>query len=262
MGKRVAALAAGSTDIKIVGALESPRSPDLGKDVGEVSYAGDLGAKVFPAEEIERVVKESQPDVLVDFTNAEASTQNVVAASRLGLRIVMGTTGHSEEQMSRIVESIRANRVAAVIAPNMSLGVTVLLEACQLVAKMLPGYDVEILEVHHRQKIDAPSGTALKLARAISETLHMDPAKDIVSGRAGIRKRGDREIGIASLRAGDIVGDHTIIFAGPGERIELTHRAHSRDAFASGVLSSIRFVSKAEPGIYSMKDVLRPASGG
>jgi len=262
MGRRVAALAAGSADIKIVGALESPSSPDLGKDVGEVSLLGALGAKVHSAERIGKVVKDARPDVLVDFTNADASTANVVAASGMGLRIVMGTTGHSQEQMGRITESIRSHKVAAVISPNMSIGVNVLLEACGLVAKMLPGYDVEILEAHHNQKIDAPSGTALKLARVVSDALHRDAGKDVVSGRTGTRKRGEREIGIASLRAGDIVGDHTVLFAGPGERLELTHRAHSRDAFASGVLSSIRFVSKAQPGIYSMKDVLKPAPGG
>jgi len=121
---------------------------------------------------------------------------------------------------------------------------------------------VEILEVHHNQKIDAPSGTALKLARVVSDALHRDITKDIVPGRSGTRKRGEREIGIASLRAGDIVGDHTVLFAGAGERIELTHRAHSRDALAIGALSSTRFVSKAQPGIYSMKDVLKPAPGG
>jgi 4-hydroxy-tetrahydrodipicolinate reductase len=262
MGRRLAALAAGSTDIKIVAGLASRGSPRLGKDVGDVSLVGTLGARIFPAERIDKVVKDARPDVLVDFTNAEASTANVVAASGLGVRIVMGTTGHSQEQMGRILDSIKTNRVAAVIAPNMSIGVNVLLEACRLAAQMLPGYDVEILEVHHNQKIDAPSGTALKLAGVVSEALHRDVAKDVVSGRSGTRKRGEREIGIASLRAGDIVGDHTVLFAGPGERIELTHRAHSRDAFASGVLSSIRFVSKAEPGIYSMRDVLKPAPGG
>lgn len=262
MGRKVVALAAGSADIKIVGALESSSSPDLGKDVGQVSLIGALGAKILSADCIDEVVKGARPDVLVDFTNAQASTENVVAASGLGLGIVMGTTGHGEEQMGRIKESITTNRVAAVIAPNMSVGVNVLLEASRLVAQMLPGYDVEILEVHHNQKIDAPSGTALKLAGVVSEALHRDVAKDVVSGRSGTRKRGEREIGIASLRAGDIVGDHTVLFAGPGERIELTHRAHSRDAFASGVLSSIRFVSKAEPGIYSMRDVLKPAPGG
>jgi len=226
------------------------------------SRVGALGSRIFPAERIDKVVKDAKPNVLVDFTNAEASTANVVAASGLGLRIVMGTTGHTEEQMGRIVESIRTNRVAAVISPNMSTGVNVLFEACRLVAQMLPRYDMEIFEVHHNQKIDAPSATALELARAISDALHRDVTKDVVSGRSGTRRRGQQEIGIASLRAGDIVGDHTVLFAGLGERIQLTHRTHSRDAFTSGVLSSIRFVSKAEPGIYSMRDVLKPAPVG
>ncbi len=262
MGKRITALAVASRDVRVVGGIESPDNPDLGRDLGEVSFIGTLGARISPAADIEEIVNEVKPDILVDFTNAEASTENVVQASNLDLGIVMGTTGHSDEQMDRIVKSIGKNSVAAVISPNMSIGVNVLFEASRLVAGMVPEYDVEIFEVHHNQKIDSPSGTALKLAHQIADVLDRDPGKAIVSGRRGKGRRGKEEIGVASLRAGDVGGDHTVIFAGLGERIELTHRAHSRDAFASGVLSSIRFVSRAEPGIYSMRDVLKADMGG
>jgi 4-hydroxy-tetrahydrodipicolinate reductase len=126
---------------------------------------------------------------------------------------------------------------------------------------MLPEYDVEIFEMHHNQKVDSPSGTALKLADQVARALGRDPREAVVPGRSGTGKRKDGEIGIASLRGGDVVGDHIVIFAGTGERVELAHRAQSRDAFASGVVSSIRFVSKAEPGIYSLKDVIRASMG-
>ncbi len=189
MGRRVAALASATTDIRCVGALEHPGHPDIGKDLGEVAFIGSLGATIRAASEIEAVVGDSNATVLVDFANAEGSTSNVTRAASLGLAIVMGTTGHSAAQMEAILGSIRGNSVAAVISPNMSKGVNVLLEACGSVARMLPDYDVEVLEIHHNQKADAPSGTALKLAATIAQALGRDPQKDVVSGRRGMGKR-------------------------------------------------------------------------
>jgi 4-hydroxy-tetrahydrodipicolinate reductase len=174
----------------------------------------------------------------------------------------MGTTGHDREQMKAIRSGIESGGVPAVLAPNMSVGVNVLFEACDLVAKMLPGFDVEVFEIHHNQKVDAPSGTALKLAERLAESLGGDPASAVITGRSGTGKRKEGEIGVASLRAGDVVGDHTVVFAGTGERIELVHRTQSRDALASGALRAIRFVKDANPGIYSMKDVLMAVAGG
>ena len=256
MGRRIAALASAADDISIVGALERDDNPDLGEDLGEIAGVGKLGAKIWPASRLKELVSTESPEVLVDFTTAEASVNNVSRAARMGLRVVLGTTGHSEDQMEEILSSIRNAGVPAVISPNMSFGVNVLIEASRLVARMLPNYDVEIVEIHHNQKVDAPSGTALKIARIISEAIGDERTK-IVEGRKGMGARQKGEIGIASLRAGDVAGEHTVIFAGRGERLELVHRAQSRDAYASGVLESVRFVSGAKPGIYSVLDVLR-----
>jgi len=261
MGRRITYLSAKTTDISIVGGLEAPGATDIGKDIGEVSGAGSLGARIWSAEDIGSAIDQTRPRVLVDFTNAEASTRNVVAACERGLAVVMGTTGHSTQQMERILTAARDNRIPAVVSPNMSMAMNVLFEMSAMVAKMLPSYDVEILEIHHNQKIDSPSGTALELGRRVSRALGRDPERALVLGRSGKGRRDPEEVGIASLRAGDVVGEHTVLFAGLGERIELTHRAQSRDAFVSGVLSSIRFVSKAKPGVYSVMDVLRSSGG-
>ena len=261
MGGRITALSTLTEDIRIVGGLDRPEHPLMGEDLGESFHVGNIGARMWPAKEIIGVISSTSPDVLVDFTNAEASSSNVVKAAGEGVGIVMGTTGHDPKQMEAIRSAIEAGRVPAVIAPNMSAGINVLLEACDLVARMLPGFDVEVFEIHHNQKVDAPSGTALKLAGQVAESLGRDPGSSLVTGRSGSGKRGDEEIGVASLRAGDIVGDHTVIFAGTGERLELTHRTHSRDALASGALAAIRFVSRASPGIHTMKDVLLAGAG-
>ena len=258
MGRRIAALTAQSDDLTVVGAIEDPSSDTIGKGLIELGPEGGE-ARIWPASDLVEAIKRTKPNVFVDFTAPEASTDNVVGAAKMGLSIVMGTTGHSPEQMKAITGAIRENGTAAVISPNMSAGVTVLLEACKLVSGMVPGYDVEILEIHHNQKLDAPSGTALQLARGVAEALGRDPEDSIRPGRAGKARRGTGEIGIASLRGGDVVGDHTVIFAGIGERIDLTHRLQSRDALASGAMAAIRFVVRAKPGLYSTKDVL---SGG
>jgi 4-hydroxy-tetrahydrodipicolinate reductase len=260
MGRRIATLASQSEDIVIVGAIEDPSHESIGKGLIELGPGGSE-AEVWSASELAEVVRCTKPDVIVDFTTPDASTVNVSKAAEMGLSIVMGTTGHSREQMEAITEAVRTNGVAAVISPNMSAGVTVLLEACKLVSRMVPGFDVEILEIHHNQKLDAPSGTALQLARGVAEALGRQPEDSIRSGRAGKARREQGEIGIASLRGGDVVGDHTVIFAGVGERIELTHRAQSRDALASGAIAAIRFVAGAQSGVYSTRDVLSGGTG-
>jgi 4-hydroxy-tetrahydrodipicolinate reductase len=262
MGGRITTLASQTDDIEIVGGLDRPEHLFMGGDLGEAFHVGSLGARIWPANGIEEAISKTSPGVLVDFTNAEASTENVVRAAEAGVAVVMGTTGHDREQMMAIRSGIESAGVPAVLAPNMSVGVNVLFEACDLVAKMLPGFDVEVFEIHHNQKVDAPSGTALKLAERLAESLGRDPDSSIVTGRSGTGRREKGEIGVASLRAGDVVGDHTVVFAGIGERIELVHRTQSRDALASGALTAIRFVADAPPGIYSMKDVLVALTGG
>lgn len=211
---------------------------------------GDL--VVSDALELRGMISSTEPDVLIDFTVAPAAVENVCTASEMGVDLVVGTTGFSKDQLSRMRSAIEG-RVAAVISPNFSVGVNLLWDLVEMAARILPDYDVEIVEAHHNQKRDAPSGTALATVEVLRRALG---DLEVVHGREGSRPRG-REIGVHAVRAGDIVGDHTVLFAGPGERLEIRHQAHSRAAFASGAVRAARFVAGRGPGIYSMSDVLR-----
>jgi len=210
------------------------------------------GIIVEDASELEAVLKRSRPDVIIDFTIAKAAVGNVCTAASLGVDLVVGTTGISSEQHSQMKKAIEGH-VAAVITPNFSLGVNVFWKLVADAAAALKDYDIEIIEAHHNQKKDAPSGTALATVQAIKAALG---EKDVVYGREGIMPRG-KEIGVHAVRGGDIVGDHTVLFAGSGERLEIKHQAHSRTAFASGAVRAAEWVASKEPGIYSMADVLK-----
>jgi 4-hydroxy-tetrahydrodipicolinate reductase len=209
------------------------------------------GLLVRNASDIEAVLKESRPDVLIDFTIAKAAVENASTAAKMGVDLVVGTTGLSAEQHSQMRKAIEGN-VAAVISPNFSLGVNVFWKLVAEAALALEDYDIEVIEAHHNQKKDAPSGTALATVEAIAAALG---EKEIVYGRQGLMPR-KKEIGVHAVRAGDIVGDHTVLFAGPGERLEIKHQAHSRAAFASGAVRAAAWVAGRSPGIYSMADVL------
>jgi len=195
-------------------------------------------------------------DVVVDFTSCEASTVHAEICAARGVALVIGSTGFSKEERGRLEEAAR--RVPIVFSPNMSVGVNVLFALVREAARILgDAYDVEIVELHHKKKKDAPSGTALRLAEVAAEALCRDPAKDLAFARHGIiGERPPREIGVQALRGGDVVGEHTVYFAGEGERLELTHRATSRDQFARGALHAARFVVGKPPGLYDMADVL------
>ena len=210
------------------------------------------GIIVKDAAALESVLRESKPDVLIDFTIAKAAVNNVCTAASLGIDLVVGTTGFSAEQHSLMKKAIEGH-VAAVITPNFSLGVNVFWKLVADAAVALKDYDIEIIEAHHNQKKDAPSGTALATVQAIKMALG---EKQVVYGREGIMPRG-KEIGVHAVRAGDIVGDHTVLLAGSGERLEIKHQAHSRTAFASGAVRAADWVVGKEPGIYSMADVLK-----
>ncbi|MDH7597313.1 MAG: 4-hydroxy-tetrahydrodipicolinate reductase [Methanothrix sp.] len=231
-----------SPDLKLVAAIDivGIGEPVLG-DV-RVSAAGD----------VRRVLRESHPDVLIDFTVPSAALDNIHAAADNGVALVVGTTGFSEEQFSIIEDTIKSAGIAAVISPNFSLGVNIFWKLVEMAARSLSDYDVEVIEAHHRRKKDAPSGTAMRTAEILRRCLGIE---DIRYGREGMCERG-REIGVHAVRAGDIVGDHTVLFAGPGERIEIKHQAHSRSAFAAGALRAARWVVRAPPGIHSMEEVL------
>ena len=206
---------------------------------------------VSNASQLREILAATKPDVLIDFTIASAAVENVCTAAEMGIDLVVGTTGFSPEQLARMKEAING-RVAAVITPNFSVGVNLFWKIVAEAASALKDYDIEIIEAHHNQKKDAPSGTALATVDAIKSALGN---VEVVYGREGIRLRG-KEIGVHAVRAGDIVGDHTVLFAGPGERLEIKHQAHSRTAFASGAVRAACWVAGKEPGVYSMADVL------
>lgn len=238
-----------SKDMELAAAIDVT---NIGKDIGEVIRAGKLDVPVTDAKDIEKILRDSKPDVLIDFTIAQAAVKNVIASAHNKVNIVVGTTGFTEEQRSLMDGSIYEHGISAVISPNFSIGVNVFWGLLVEAAKKLDEYDIEIIEAHHNRKKDAPSGTAVKAAQVISNTLG---GKDLIYGRRGLAPRG-REIGIHAVRGGDIVGDHTVLFAGDGERIEIKHQAHSRQAFAKGAVKAAKWVSSAKSGIYEMADVL------
>jgi len=225
---------------------------NIGKDAGEMAHTGALGIQISDAKDIRQVLTESNTDVLIDFTIANATVVNAPVAAECGVNLVIGTTGFSPQQRAAIDDAILKNKIVAVISPNYSVGVNIFFKVLKETAKHLSDYDIEIIEAHHNRKKDAPSGTAMKAADVISETLG---GKEYVFGRHGIAPRS-KEIAIHAVRGGDIVGDHTVLFAGDGERIEIKHQAHSRQAFAVGAVKAAGWVCGKQPGIYTMDDML------
>jgi len=221
------------------------------------------GIKISSPDEMERVLKAVKPDVFVDFTSAAAAVENVKVASRNNVKLVVGTTGFSEAQFKEMENAIKDN-VPAIISPNFSIGVNVFWKLIAAAARRLQAYQyhVEIIEMHHSHKKDAPSGTAVKAADILSNYISGKTA--FVYGRQGITgERTDEEIGIHAVRAGDIVGEHTVLYAGKGERLEITHRAHSREAFAQGAIKAIEWISgKERSGVYSMDEMMRELEQG
>ena len=204
-------------------------------------------------DDLSRVIKNA--DVVIDFTSPLAALEHLSDAVGAGKAIVIGTTGFSEEQKQVIHDA--AKKIPVVFSPNMSVGVNLLFRLVKEAARALPDYDIEIVELHHNKKKDAPSGTAAKLADVIASELGRKMSEVGVYGRQGdVGARTKEEIGVMAVRAGDIVGDHTVYFAGQGERVELTHRAHSRDTLAAGALKAARWLPGRQPGLYEMLDVL------
>jgi 4-hydroxy-tetrahydrodipicolinate reductase len=245
-------------DMQLVAAIEAPHTPLEGRDVGEVIGVGPIKVPIVAAENLTEILKSTKPDVLVDFTIANAAADTIRTAAENGVNLVVGTTGFSEEQMLQNEKSIKENHIKAVISPNMAVGVNIFFKVAEDLARLLSDYDVEIIEAHHKHKKDAPSGTAVKAADIIAGSLNRNMDEVGVYGREGmIGERTPEEIGIHAIRGGDIVGEHTIIFAGDGERLEVIHRAQSRQAFVNGVIKAIRYVLNAEKGkISTMEDVL------
>ncbi len=249
MGRRIVSLVIAEPDTELASACEQAGHPDLGRDAGELAGCGPVGIKLTDG-------IGGSPEVIVDFSSPEGAARAARKAAEIGVPLVTGTTALGAKERAEVESA--AGRVAVLSAPNFSVGVNLLFRLAGEVAQALgPGYDVEIVEAHHNQKADAPSGTALRLGEAVAAALKRDPKKDFTHRRSG--KPGARqptEIGFHAVRGGDIVGDHVVIFAGPGERVELVHRAHTRDTFAHGALRAARFVVGKPAGRYTMAQVL------
>lgn len=252
MGSRIAQLIRDAQGMELSGAFEHPQHPCLGKDVAEIIGGGPGGVRISGT--ITEVLESS--DVIIDFTNASASLGHLTSAAEKGVPMVIGSTGFNADQLSKVRELTKT--VPCVLAPNMSMGVNIMFKVVADVASLLgDAFDVEIIEAHHRFKKDAPSGTALKLAELVANSLKRNLDEVGVYARHGIiGERSVKEIGIQTVRGGDIVGEHTVLFAGLGERIELTHRAHSRDNFAHGAIRAAKWVVTMPPGLYDMQHVL------
>ncbi len=237
-------------DLILHAALEHSTSPELGKDASE--FGGRRGVTVRA--DVAAAIKGA--DVLIDFTRPEGTLQHLEICRELGVKMVIGTTGFNAQQKAQL--GAAAQDVGIVFAPNMSVGVNLTFKLLETAAKVLShGYDIEIIEAHHRHKVDAPSGTALGMGEVVAKTLGRDLAQCAVYGREGVTgERDPSTIGFATVRGGDIVGDHTVLFAGTGERIEITHKASSRATFALGALRAARFLQANPAGMYDMQDVL------
>ncbi len=250
MGSRIIHIIKETPSIGLYRAIERPDHPFIGKDIGEVI---GLGKMDIP---LEGELKKAGGDVIINFTNPKNSVESLEFAKETGSAIVIGTTGLSPEQIDRVKNLSKS--VRCVFSPNMSVGVNVMFRIVQEVAQVLgPDYDIEIFEAHHRLKKDSPSGTAVKLGELIAKAIGRDFGKVGVYGRKGmVGERTKEEIGMQVIRAGDIVGEHTVLFGGIGERLEIIHRAHSRDNFARGAIRAVLWVVNQPNGLYDMQDVL------
>jgi 4-hydroxy-tetrahydrodipicolinate reductase len=240
-----------SDDLALHAALEHSSSALLGRDAGEL-FGTACGVKV--SADVAAALQGA--DVLIDFTRPEGTLHHFDICRKLGVNMVIGTTGFNAQQKAQL--GAAAQHIGIVFAPNMSVGVNLVFKLLETASRVLAhGYDIEIIEAHHRHKVDAPSGTALGMGEVIAKTLGRDLAQCAVYGREGVTgERDPSTIGFATVRGGDIVGDHTVMFAGTGERIEITHKASSRATFALGALRAARFLKENPAGMYDMQDVL------
>jgi 4-hydroxy-tetrahydrodipicolinate reductase len=251
MGRMLVEAVLASDDLMLGGALDVAGSPALGQDA-----AAFLGRASGVTIEADLDAGLAHADVLIDFTRPEGTLVHLAACHRRGVKAVIGTTGFTEAQKAQI--AAHATEIAIVMAPNMSVGVNVVLKLIEFAARALDvGYDIEVIEAHHRHKVDAPSGTALKMGEVLAQALGRDLAQCAVYAREGVTgERDPSTIGFASIRGGDIVGDHTVLFAGTGERIEISHKSSSRSGYAQGSLRAARFLAGRHSGLYGMDDVL------
>ena len=251
MGRTLIEAVLSSKDLKLSAALEVAGSPHLGKDAGET-----LGSASGVAISADYAAGIAASDCLIDFTRPEGTMVHLKVCRELGVNLVIGTTGFSDAQKAQIAAA--SKDIAIMQSPNMSVGVNVTMKLLEMAAKALStGYDIEIIEAHHRHKVDAPSGTALKMGEVIAGALGRNLKDCAVYAREGVTgERDPSSIGFATIRGGDIVGDHTVLFAGIGERIEITHKSSSRATYAQGSLRAVRFLEGRKAGLFDMFDVL------
>lgn len=252
MGRSILRSALSQHDVEIVAAVDRASNPQIGSDIGE--FLGMQRVGVGLSSELRPAIQRA--DVVIDFSSVEGLRHLIPLCQELNTALVVGTTGLDaglETKMDALAE-----HSAVLVSPNMSLGVNVLFDLVARVAATLSDeYDIEIVEMHHRAKVDAPSGTAKRLLEAAAEARGANLNADVVYGREGMTgARPQGQIGMMTLRGGDVVGDHTVIFAGPGERIELTHKAHTREIFASGAVRAAVWLAQQPKGRYTMRDVL------
>ena len=252
MGKSLVQAVLDAPEATLGAAIINPNSSLIGSDIGELVGAGKLG--VVAVGGLAEVVDDF--DLLIDFTSVELTLANLAFCRQHGKAIVIGTTGFNEAQKALITEAAKA--IPVVFAPNMSVGVNLCFKLLELASRVLAeDYDIEVIEAHHRHKVDSPSGTALRLGEVVAEALGRDLAECAVYGREGYTgARPAKEIGFATVRAGDIVGDHTVLFATEGERVEITHKASSRMTFAKGAVRAAGWLSAHPSGLFDMQDVL------
>lgn len=252
MGGRLVCLLKESAALTLAGAIESKGHVSIGEDAGEVAGCGHMGVPI--RDDFAAVIERGE--VVIDFSAPTATLEHLRAAAQSRRAMVIGTTGFSPQELTEL-RSL-AKSIPCVFSPNMSVGVNIIFKAIAEMAKTFgEEYDIEVIEAHHRLKKDAPSGTALKMAEVLAKAVNRDLEQVGVYARKGMigeRKKG--EIGVQSIRAGDIVGDHTVLFGGMGERVEVTHRVQSRDTFARGALRAARWAVRQPPGLYDMMDVL------
>ncbi|MBP6057205.1 MAG: 4-hydroxy-tetrahydrodipicolinate reductase [Nitrosomonas sp.] len=251
MGRTLLEAVAQAPDMQLAAALERIGSPYLNKDAGEL-IGTNCGTPI--TSDFATALKES--DQLIDFTRPEGTLAHLAVCRETGVKMIIGTTGFSAQEKAQLQAAARD--IAIVFAPNMSVGVNVTFKLLEIAAKVLnEGYDIEIIEAHHRHKVDAPSGTALRMGEVIADALKRDLSKVAVYGREGVTgERNPETIGFATIRGGDVVGDHTAMFAGIGERVEISHKASSRMTFAMGALRAVRFLADKPNGLFDMQDVL------
>lgn len=253
MGRLLVSYILQDPELTLAAATEAPGHPALGKDAGALAGLDPCAIPVI--EDLDAA--SATADVFIDFSAPESTRLTLEAAARHDCAMVVGTTGLTEQDHERFSE-LAEKGMRIVLAPNMSVGVNLLFSLCAQVPSILgPDYDIEVVEMHHNRKKDAPSGTAVRLGKILATAAGMDYATDACHGREGnVGARPKPQIGMHAMRGGDVVGDHTVVFATDGERVELTHKASSRETFVKGAMRAVKFIMNAEPGLYDMQDVL------